>query len=90
MFPQKADLRSLDFVIDRLFMKLFRTNDMDSASQCERSSWPPYGIRQAIIFSSAGFFFLSSSFCLFSSHILNRRRLDVYHTSTHDVALVRI
>jgi len=35
--------------------------------------WPPYGIRQAIIFSSCGFFFL----LLFSSPILSRRRLDV-------------
>jgi len=32
MSPQKADLRSLDFVIDRLFMKLFRTNNMDILS----------------------------------------------------------
>ena len=31
---------------------------------------------------------LLSSF--FSSPNLSRRRLDVYHTSTHDVALVRI
>jgi len=34
--------------------------------------------------------FLLSSFYLFSSPILSRRRLDVYHTSTHGVALVRI
>ena len=33
-------------------------------------------------------FVLSSSF--FSSPNLSRRRLDVYHTSTHCVALVRI
>jgi len=33
-------------------------------------------------------FFLLISF--FSSPILSRHRLDVYHTSTHDVALVRI
>ena len=33
------------------------------------------------------FFFL---LCPFSSLILSGRRLDVYHTSTHDVALVRI
>jgi len=33
--------------------------------------------------------FLSSSF-IFSSPILNGRRLDVYHTFTHAVALVRI
>jgi len=40
-----------------------------------------------IIFSSCGFFFF---FLLFSSPNLNRPRLDVYHTSTHDVTLVRI
>jgi len=34
--------------------------------------------------------FLSSIFYLFSSPNLSGRRLDVYHTSTHDVALVRI
>jgi len=33
---------------------------------------------------------LSSFFLLFSSPNLGRRRLDVYHTSTHGVALVRI
>jgi len=36
-----------------------------------------------ILFYPSGFFFF-----LFSSPILRRRRLDVYHTSTHDVALV--
>jgi len=45
--------------------------------------WSPYGIRQTIIFSSSGFFF-------FSSPNLSRHRLDVCHTSTHGVALVRI
>jgi len=35
---------------------------------------------------SSFFFFLS----FFSSPILSHRRLDVYHTSTHGVALVRI
>ena len=38
---------------------------------------------EAIMFSSCGFFF-------FSSPILSRRRLDVYYTSTRDVALVQI
>jgi len=33
---------------------------------------------------------VSSSFFFFSSPNLSRRRLDVCHTSTHDVALVRI
>ena len=51
--------------------------------------WSPYGIEQTIIFSCCGlFFFLLSSF--FSSPNLSRRRLDVCHTSTHGVALVRI
>jgi len=51
---------------------------------------PRYGIRQAIIFctvvSSSSYVYLSS----FSSPILSCRRLDVYHTSKHDVALLRI
>ena len=42
--------------------------------------WPPY------IFA---LWFLSSFF-LFSSPKLSGRRLDVYHTSTHGVALARI
>jgi len=29
-------------------------------------------------------------FFLISSPILSRRRLDIYHVSTHDVALVRM
>jgi len=49
--------------------------------------WPPYGIRQAIIFLPCGF---SSSILFYSSPNLSGRRLDVYHTSTHDLALVRI
>jgi len=39
-------------------------------------SWSPYRIEQTIMFSSCGFF-------LFSSPNLSRRRLDVWHTSTH-------
>ena len=35
-------------------------------------------------------FFLSASSSFFSSPNLSGRRLDVYHTSTHGVALVRI
>jgi len=35
---KKADLRSLDFVIDRLFMKLFRTNNMDTVRYCQTMS----------------------------------------------------
>jgi len=47
----------------------------------------PYGIGQVIIFLPCGFY-LSSFF--FSSPNLSGRRFDVYHTSTHDVAFVRI
>jgi len=47
--------------------------------------WLPNGIGQTIISSSCGFF-LSSIF--FSSPNLSGRTLDVYHTSTHRVALV--
>jgi len=50
--------------------------------------WSPYIIWQTIIFSCCGFF-LSSIF-LFSSPNLSGRTLDVYHTSTHGVALVRV
>jgi len=53
--------------------------------------WSPYVIGQTIIFSSC--FFLSSSsssFFFFSSPNLSGRRLDVYHTLAHGVALVRI
>ena len=49
--------------------------------------WPPYGIGQAIIFLPCGFYL---SIFFYSSPNLSGRRLDVYHTSTHGVALVRI
>jgi len=50
--------------------------------------WPPNGIGQAIIFY--GFYLLSSVVFFLSSPNLSRRRLDVYHTCAHGVALVRI
>ena len=46
--------------------------------------WPPYEIGYAIIFLPV------VSFFLFSSPNLSGCRLDVYHTYTHGVALVRI
>jgi len=50
--------------------------------------WPPCVADADIIFLPCGFFFF---FLLFlSSPNLSRRILDVYHTSTHGVALVRI
>jgi len=49
--------------------------------------WPPYVIGQAIYIFILWFLLVSS---FFSSSNLSRRRLNVYHTSTHNVALVRI
>jgi len=54
---------------------------------CHHYLWPPYVIGQAIYISILSF--VLSSFFL-SSPNLGRRRLDVYHTCTHGVALVRI
>jgi len=46
--------------------------------------WSPYGIGQTIIFLPCGFYLF------LSSPNLSGWRLDVHHTSTHGVALVRI
>jgi len=48
--------------------------------------WPPCTADVDILF----YFVAVVSFFLFSSCILIGRRLDVYHTSTHGVAFVRI
>ena len=50
--------------------------------------WSPYVIGQTIIFLPCDFYL--SFFFFFSSPNLSGRRLDVYHTSTHGVVLVRI
>jgi len=49
--------------------------------------WPPYEIGGPLYFCPVVTIFLS---IFFSSPNLSGRRLDVYHTSTHGVALVRI
>jgi len=49
------------------------------------SLWSPYVIGRPYIFSSCDFYL-----SFFSSPNFSGRRLDVYHTSTHGVALVRI
>ena len=51
--------------------------------------WSPYVIGQTIIFLCCGLFFFPSLF-FFSSPNLSGRKLDVYHTLAHGVALVRI
>jgi len=48
--------------------------------------WPPGAADVDIIFLPCGFFLLSSIF-FYSSPNLSGGRLDVYHTSTHGVAL---
>ena len=50
--------------------------------------WSPYVIGQTVILLPCDFYLLLSFFI--SSPNLSGRRLDVYHTSTHGVALVRI
>jgi len=51
--------------------------------------WPPYVIAQAIYIFILWFLLLSFFLSFFfSSPNLSGRRLDVYHTSTHGVALV--
>jgi len=54
--------------------------------------WSPYVIGQTIklIFCPVISIFLLVSSFFFSSPNLSGRRLDVYHISTHAVALVRI
>jgi len=50
--------------------------------------WPPTVADADILFCSCGYYF--SFFFLFSLPILSGRKVDVYHTSTHGVALVQI
>ena len=52
--------------------------------------WPPCLADVDIIFLPCGFFFFFYLLFLLSSSNLSRRRVDVCHTSTHGVALVRI
>ena len=59
---------------------------------CRALLWPPCVADADIIFLPCSFYLLLSSSISFSysSPNLSGRRLDVYHTSTHGVALVRI
>ena len=71
--------------------KCMFTTSLESSVNTELNNflWPPiYSNGQAIILSSCGFFVFF--FLPFSSLILSCRTLDVYHISTHGVALVRI
>ena len=96
---QKLNLWSLEFTTDNnklgdkratFICQCLRQEPITVVSKCRRHVidvnifyllWPPYGL--CLVVSSSFFF-------LFSSPNLSRRRLDVCHTSTHGVALVRI
>jgi len=52
--------------------------------------WPPYEIGQAIIFFAMWFLSIFYLSFFISLPNLSGRRSDVYHTSTHGVALVQI
>ena len=84
---------TLEVGVSQTFAQLNRGRHLYSAGRPSRCAlahssrlWPPYVIGQAIIFSSCRLLY----FFFFSSPNLSRRRLDVYHTFTHGVALVRI
>ena len=77
-----------------------RLTDDNTGNDDSSSLWSPYGIGQTIIFlwrpcvADADIIFLPCGFYLsiflYSSPNLSSYRLDVYHTSKHGVALVRI
>ena len=59
------------------------------AALCNRAGHYIFAL-QFLLSSSSFFFFLLLSSFFFSSPNLSRRRLDVYDTCTHGVALVQI
>jgi len=66
-------------------LRVYCVDDTIDAIQV-RSLWPPCVADADIIFLPCGFFYLF----FLSSPNLSRRRVDVYHTCIHDVALVQI
>ena len=45
----KSDLRSLDFVVDRLFMKLFKTANIQIVRECQKNLVLSYPVLSSII-----------------------------------------
>ena len=78
--------------INRIRKLLISHCRMDMKQSLIAFLWSPYVIGQTIIFLPCDFYLLSFFLLLsfFSSPNLSGRRLDVCHTSTHGVALVRI
>ena len=98
-FPLHASLNKEAAIEGRLILncdqQVATGGDIVSATQSDR--YTSFKLFMAALcnsaghiyfFLSCGFFFLSSFFI--SSPNLSSRTLYVYHTSTHDVALVRI
>jgi len=82
---RNAEIQKLHLLIQMLYYCIACHT---STSRWLHLLWPPYEIG-AIIFLPCGYylsFYLSIFFI--SSPNLSGRRLDVYHTSTHGVALV--
>ena len=67
--------------------ELHRTHRSSHTPSPSTLLWSPYVIGQTIIFLPCDFYLLSF---FLSSPNLSGQRLDVYHTSRHGVALVRI
>ena len=78
----------MEACIDAYWCHLVNTIEPSMCGDDVAFLWSPYVIGQTIIFSCC--FFLLSSSSFFSSPNLSGRRLDVYHTLAHGVALVRI
>jgi len=76
---------------DRTFVR--RRNDGIVQRRLMNQRQSTLTIIMAALWNKAGYYIFALwflSFYLFFLANLSRRRLDVYHTSTHDVALVRI
>jgi len=85
----KVIYKSIKFFLGAQVFQVLLRFELAQPQLCSMVScwlWSPYGIGQTIIFSSCGFFFFLLSFF---PRLISRHRLDVCHTSTHGVALVR-
>ena len=84
-----APLQRRDFSLLRRFIDL-SLYTLWSRKLCPFYGRPAQRMRTLYFCLGVPSIFLSSFFLFFSSPNLSGRRVDVYHTSTHDVALVRI
>ena len=82
----KFQILNTDNEADRFFLQKLIIQASTFIDRCICYLWSPYVIGRRYIFSCCFFFF----FLFLSSPNLRGRRLDVYHTLAHGVALVRI